>query len=300
MMNAPSPSTLDARNSHRLGVLLVTASAVAWSTAGLFTRAIPLDVATLLVWRGLFGGLGVLAVIVLLDGRKGLLGFRKLGWAGVLLVLVSASGMACFIASLRHTTVAHVAIVYATVPFIAAALAWLVMRERPSTGAVQASLVALGGVAMMVGLGGDGGWFGDLLALGMTLSMAAVIVISRYVPGIPTLAAACLSALLSAAMAVLFSSALAPSPNDLLLLALFGLVNSALGMALFVRGSRTLPAIETALIGSLDAPLAPIWVWLMFHETPNPVTLAGGAIVFIAVIAHILREARSHTKPQKY
>ena len=39
---------------YRLGLILVTASAVAWSLAGLFTRAIPLDSWTILAWRGIF------------------------------------------------------------------------------------------------------------------------------------------------------------------------------------------------------------------------------------------------------
>jgi hypothetical protein len=39
---------------YRLGLILVTASAVAWSLAGLFTRVIPLDNWTILAWRGHF------------------------------------------------------------------------------------------------------------------------------------------------------------------------------------------------------------------------------------------------------
>ena len=46
--------------------------------------------------------------------------------------LVSAFGMLCFITSFRLTTVAHVSIIYATVPFLAAGIAWFVMRERPA------------------------------------------------------------------------------------------------------------------------------------------------------------------------
>ena len=48
--------------NYRLGLIFVTASAIAWSTAGLFTRIISLDVGTMLVWRGVFGALGILAV----------------------------------------------------------------------------------------------------------------------------------------------------------------------------------------------------------------------------------------------
>jgi hypothetical protein len=75
-------------------------------------------------------------------------------------------------------------------------------------------------------------------------------------------------------------------------LAAFGLINSAIGIVLFALGSRLLPAIDTGLIGSLDQPLAPIWVRLAFGETPTTATLIGGLIVFGAVFAHVLVSAR--------
>ena len=80
---------------------------------------------------------------------------------------------------------------------------------------------------------------------------------------------------------------LALSPHTLGLLVLFGLVNSAVGLTLFTLGARLLPAVETALIGSLDAPLAPLWVWIAFNEAPSLSTLAGGTIVFAAVALHV-------------
>ena len=277
--------------NYRLGLMLVVASTIAWSLAGLFTRAIPLDAWTMLVWRGLFGGLGLLVVMALLGGQHSLRSFARLGAPGVAFAALGSAAMVCYITSLRLTTVAHSATIYATLPFIAGGLAWLTLRERPSRGAVAASLAALCGVAVMVGLGVEGGLLGDLLSLGMTLLMAAIIVVARTFKGIPTMAAAVLSALLSAAVALPFSSALEVTGHDLGLLALFGLINSALGLALFTLGSRLLPPIETALLGALDAPLAPIWVWLAFSETPGVATVVGGGIVFAAVGAHIVREA---------
>ena len=279
-------------SSYRLGLILVTASAIAWSTAGLFTRIISLDVGTMLVWRGLFGALGILAVAFALQGRAAISDYRRMGWPGWLFAVVSAFGMLCFITSLRMTTVAHVSIIYATVPFVAAAMAWFVIGERPSRSAIVASVVSLAGVAIIVGFGTEGSLSGDALAFGMTLSLAAMMVISRRYKDIPTMPAACVSALLSSAVAIPFSQGLAVGGYDLGLLALFGLVNSAIGLALFTLGARMLPAIETALIGALDAPLAPIWVWLFFAETPGVETITGGAIVFAAVLTHILLQRR--------
>ncbi len=282
-----------AHTGYRLGFVLVTASAVAWSTTGFFTRLIPLDSGTLLFWRGLFGGLGILLFIVLRRRQDALRSFWAMGRPAWAFALVGTFGMLCFITALRLTTVAHVAIIYATVPFLAAGLAWWVMRERPSARAMAASLAALLGVGIMVGFGGDGSWLGDLLALGMTASMAAMMVIARKYRGIPVLQAACVSAFLSGVIAIPFAADLAVSGPDLINLALFGLVNSAIGLVLFTLGSRLLPAIETGLIGALDAPLAPIWVWLAFAETPTNISLIGGSIVFVAVAAHMTLGARS-------
>ncbi|HEY4164574.1 MAG TPA: DMT family transporter, partial [Dongiaceae bacterium] len=211
-----------------------------------------------------------------------------------LFAAISGIGMVCFISALTLTTVAHVAIIYGTIPFVAAGISWLAMRERPAKTATAASLVALAGVAVMVGFGArEGSWFGDLLAFGMTLVMAGMMVISRRHPDIPTLPAACLSALLSGLACWPLASHVLPSAGTMIELALFGLVNSAIGIALFTMGAKLLPAIETGLIGSLDAPLAPVWVWLAFGETPERDTVIGGILVFGAVLGHIFIGARS-------
>jgi EamA domain-containing membrane protein RarD len=58
-----------AHSQHRLGVALVVAAAVAWSTAPFFTRLLPFDSWTILFWRGLFGGGLIAAILVLMQGR---------------------------------------------------------------------------------------------------------------------------------------------------------------------------------------------------------------------------------------
>ncbi len=277
-----------ALSDRGLGILLVTGSAVAWSTAGLFTRFLTADAATMLMWRGAFGALGLMSVLLLRDGRAGLAGFARLGRPGWLYAAVSAAGMLCFITALTRTSVAHVAVIYAAAPFLAAGLGWLLLGERPGGRALTAAVLALGGASVMVGLSADGTLGGDLLALGMTLAMALMMVIARRWPAIPTLPAATLSALMSSLAVLPLASLALPEPGQMVLLAGFGLVNSALGLGLFLAGSSRLPPVQSALIGALDAPLAPLWVWLVFAEAPGPATLAGGAVVMAAVIWHTL------------
>lgn len=277
-----------------MGFLYVSAAAVAWSLGGLFTRFIHLDSWTMVAWRGLFGSASLATVLVALRERALWQKLKQMPPAGWLFIGQSSCGMICYLGALRHTSVANVAVIYATAPFLAATLGWVWLRERPSSSAILASLAALIGVAVMVGFGAPGSLLGDALALGMTLSMAISTVAVRHFRELPTPLTSCFSSLLSALVAWPLGTPLAVSGHDLGLLALFGAVNFALALPLFVAGARRLPAIETALISSMDAPLAPLWVWLFVGETPAGSTLVGGAIVFAAVGLHLgVAELRS-------
>ena len=280
------------QRDYQLGILFVTLSAVAWSLAGYFTRLIPLDSFTLLAWRGIFGAAGLLAVIILMRGRYWWRDFARIRLPELTYIAITVVGMILFITSLAHTSVAHGAVIYATIPFLAAFLGWIFLGEIPGRNAVIASVFALAGVVLMVGFGTDGGLFGDLLAFGMTLSMAFAIILMRRNPGMSALPAACISGLISGMICWPLGTPLEVSNLQLFQMALFGIVNSSMGLAFFALGSKRLPAIETALIGSLDAPLAPLWVWMVFNEEPSTNTMIGGGIVFAAVVFHIVLSQR--------
>jgi drug/metabolite transporter (DMT)-like permease len=285
----------DAKSEYGIGLLLVTVAAVAWSTSGLFTRFLTVDVATILFWRGLFGALGTLALMPLLPGTGGFISFWHLGRAGCAYAAVTAASMLFFISALLNTTVAHVAIITSIVPLIAAFLAWVILREKPTKSAVLASLAALCGVAVMVGVSSDGHLFGDTLALIMAVLMAGMILISRRYQGIPALAATCLASSLSALAVSPFANVASVGGDQLIILAAFAVVNQVLGFGLFALGARWLPPTQSALILALEAPLAPFWVWLILAETPGPETLLGGGIVLFAVFGHILWERQRRT-----
>jgi drug/metabolite transporter (DMT)-like permease len=286
------------RSRYHLGLGLVLFAVIVWSTAGYFSRLIPVDSWTMQFWRAVFGAAAsAVAALAMQRGRPGR-AFAGLGRAGWLYALVSGLGMTCFLGSLSLTSVAHVAIIYASLPFVAAVMAALALRERAPPGTLLASCVAFAGVAVAaLGGAGEGRALGDLVAVGMTLMMGVMIIITRRHPGIAMVPAACLSTVVAAAISLPFATLSGLGLRDLLLLAVFGATNTALGLVLFSIGSTMVPAAETALIGSLEAPLAPLWVWLAFGETPLPVTIAGGALVMAAVFGHVLIGARRVAAP---
>ena len=278
--------------SYRLGVILVSGSAFFWSLAGIFPRLIDADTPTMLLWRGVFGALFMFGFMLFQTGSgigKRIANIDRYTFA---YGAIGAAAMQMFIASFRYTSVAHGAVIYAVVPFLAGGLGWLVLKEKPSQMAIVSSLIALFGVAIMVGLGGNEGHIsGDLLALGATFCMACLMILGRKYANIDLLMGSCLATLISAMVSWPFSGAL-PSGHDMILLSAFGIFNQAAGFVCFAYGSRLLPPTETALIGALDAPLAPLWAFLLFATIPVQATLIGGGIVFCAVMAHFWLQTR--------
>jgi len=160
----------------QIGLILVTASAIAFSTGGFFTRLIDLDVWTVLFWRGVFGGLTILAFIGWQHQRQTLSTFLHIGSDGMAVALCSALATICFINALRQTDVADVLVIGATLPFATATLAWLWIGEREERSTLVACIVAVIGVIVMMSRGLSlSNLIGNLLALLMVLFLAAML-----------------------------------------------------------------------------------------------------------------------------
>ncbi len=275
------------------GVGLVSLAMLAWSFSGVFTRLLTTDVLTAVAWRSFFGGVSLAACHVAVHRARAWTVLGPVGWAGAALVAAQAVCQICTVGSLYFAPVADVTLIYATAPFMAAGLAWGWLGERPQRRTVAAGIACLGGTLIIVAgsLGGRHG-IGDLLALGMTLSFACVIVIPRARPDVATVPATVLGALVTFAI---FAPASSPAALDLRnwsVLGGFGLTNFTVAMGLFVLGARRIPAAQAGLIAALDLLLAPAWVWLAFGERPGAAALLGGGVNAAAVAWHTLADLR--------
>jgi drug/metabolite transporter (DMT)-like permease len=263
-------------------MVLVTAAAVAWSTAPFFTRLLPFDPWTILFYRGLFGGGLILLFLAIKDGRTALGNLLSMGYGGWLVAFLSTLGMISFIPALQKTAVANVAVIIATQPFVAAALAWVWFREAARPRTLIASLVAFLGVGIIVSAANaNSDVTGIALACVMVLAISAMTVAIRRYKDISMVGAAALSNFLGSLISMPFTRDIANvSSGDITILAMFAL------------GSRLLPSGQASLIATLETPLMPFWVWLAFQEVPSSRALAGGALVMAAVIADIVDDNR--------
>jgi drug/metabolite transporter (DMT)-like permease len=273
-------------NKAVLGTLLLTASAAAYSSAGFFTRLIEVDAWTLLFWRGLFGGSFLAAVVVLQERGRLWRSIRDMGWEGAAVAVCSAVATVCFLNAMRLSAVADVMVIDAAIPFVTAALAWLILGERESIWTLGATAVAFAGMAIMAGPAVIRGHAaGDALAFAMATLMALVIVLIRRKKGVNMVPAVCGSAFLCALIVLPFASPLKVDTESFGLLALFGVSQFGMGLLLLAFGTPLVSATRGALIGVLQTPLGTLWVWLAFAEQPAALTLIGGAIVLAAVAA---------------
>ena len=281
------------RNLATVGVVLVLASAVLWSTAGLFTKAAEAGAWTVIFWRGVFSASLILPYVLWRGRREPRYRASGFGRPSLVFAVVGAAATICYLAAFKHTSIANVSILYAVTPLMTGFVAWAWLGEAMPVARLAAALAAFAGVAVMAwGSLGTPNLLGDGLAVLMTVGMSIQMVMFRHYPREPLIFATVVSAAISAAIAAVMAPTLAVSATDLALMAGFGVVLAAANIAI-AEGARLLPSSRTALIGASEAPLAPVWAWAVLDELPPAATWVGGAVVLGAVGWTMARERRT-------
>jgi drug/metabolite transporter (DMT)-like permease len=132
----------------------------------------------------------------------------------------------------------------------------------------------------------------------MSLSMAGFTIIMRRHREVPMLPAMAASAWICSSVCFWWATPASITQQDLLLIAAFGILQNAAGLALYTFGSKRVPAAEATLLAALEVPFTPFWVFLFLGETPALQTLIGGAIVLVALFIHIVSEFRKPASVQ--
>jgi drug/metabolite transporter (DMT)-like permease len=190
----------------------------------------------------------------------------------------------------------------AGVPLIAALMAWIFYREKVSRATAIAIAMVIAGVAVMVSqsLSGMVSPIGDALALVISFSFALATVITRRYAHVRMVPAVFLGISIAGLVGLINAGSLAVTPSEMAILFGFGAINLGAGLAMFVTGARVVPAALTALIGTGEPVLGPIWVWVFHGEVPSLPTIIGGAIVMAALVWHISRELMAHDRKRAF
>ena len=276
--------------NRRVGIPLVLMAGIFWSLSGLVYRWI--EVAT--AWQVLFyRSLSLFCFIALwlvVRYRGRLIGvFQSAGRLSVLGGLCLSISFSGYILALDQTSVANALFILAAAPFFAALLGRVLLSEHIGWTTSLAMGMAALGLAVMAGNElAIGRGLGELFALAAALGLAGLTItlrMRRTTDMLPAILFASLFATLFALTGMLWDgNSLILIPKDLSLSISLGVFQVGLGFMLYTAGSRHLPAVELTLLSLTEVIVGPILAWLGADEVPSVTTLAGGALILLAIV----------------
>jgi len=291
---------------YGLGVLLAAAGASCWSLGGALVRL----TANIDAWQIIFyRSLTLLACMLpWLIAKHGVRLPQRIAEAGANAIIAGiASGTAgiTLIAALFYTTVAQAIFMVGLAPFLSAILGYWILRERIAGITWLAMTVALIGMAIMLaGNAGSGSLIGTMLAVYSAFCFSCYSVLLRWGQDTDMSVALIWNALFLIALSGLAllvpngfrqASGLAElgiGITNILVCVVMGAVQLGIGLILFTRASRSVPAAQLALIALIEPTLSPLWAWLVAGELPPLLTFAGGSVILFAIAVQALLSAR--------
>jgi len=301
MTSIDQPTAVSQTQRH--GVLFVFAAGVLWSTVGLGIRMIEdALVWQILLYRSISLTLFLYLVLRLRSGESPFAQVRRTGLPAVVAALSLVAAYSGGIYAIQATSVANAMLLFATAPFMAAVLGWIVLREPVRRATWIAIAVAIGGIAIMVAdKSGSVALLGSLAALGSALGFAVFTVALRWGKSGEMLPSVFLSGIF--AIVITFGICLSLdlpvllTARDSAIAMSMGVFQVGAGLILYTLGSRSLPAAELALLSLAEVLLGPLWVWLFLGETATVNTLVGGAVLLAAIVWNALSGKRRKPPP---
>jgi drug/metabolite transporter (DMT)-like permease len=279
------------RNAFSKGASLILGSAVIWSFGGTIQRFISVsDSWTIVFWRSAFAAAFLLLFMIWRDGPTGTIRLIKnMRWPSFIVSAGFFTASISFVVALAYTSVANILLIQASVPLLAALMAWIIFKEHVALMTWLAIIAVIIGVAIMVfeSLGGEQSFIGTGLALLIAICFSVATVTTRRHSEVRMTPAVFVAVFAATLVAIPLSGQFAVSAVDLGWLFAFGALNLGLGLALFTTGARMIPAAVAALIGTAEPVLGPFWAWLIHGENPGLYTLVGGSIVLAALLMQI-------------
>lgn len=281
---------------HRKGLLITAIGGLALSFDIPLIRSANGDVWSMVAVRNISVFVMALVLWAFLNfvlRRKTVLVPGGIGW--LIALLYGINGLT-FMLAVFNTTTANVVFILAFTSMFAAILSWIFLGERPANATLLTMAAMVGGVLLIVHDGlSSGNLFGDAMAACSALLLAASLTLSRrsgadmgFVPLV--------AAVLSGIVGLFFLPAGGITIAEPVYILFNGLVLLPLAFWCLATGPRYLSAPEVGMFYLVETVLAPIWVWIVFAETPTTQTLIGGSILILALLAHSLWQMRSKAR----
>jgi drug/metabolite transporter, DME family len=215
-----------------------------------------------------------------------------------------------FVYALKNTTAANASFFSSLTPFVAAALGWVVLKERFGLATWLAMALAGCGLALMLfgptgqaqqgiaqqgsGIASSfrGNMSGLVCSVGFALYMICVRTDSTRDWGSAMSGYCTMMVVVCAAVTFSKGRPLVPVASNIGLALLHGALLIVAGTLLFNHGAKLVPAVALAVFAQAETLAVPLMIMMVFGEIPSAAALLGGAMILIGVLVQAIGEAR--------
>jgi drug/metabolite transporter (DMT)-like permease len=264
------------------GQLLILACACLWSLGGVFikvlTQSYQVDPRALACLRSAIAGL---VLSWALPGIARAPGWKVLG-AGLAYTCVVGG----FVLSTSGTSAANAIFLQYAYPLFVAVGAVVLFSEPLGRRTVLAVAIGMTGIAMILVFSWrPGEQTGVAYGFMTSFAFAAFALLSRSMRYEKPMALASAYNLMAAGLLLLPAwGVLRISVPALAVLAVMATFQLGIPYVLFIKGLRTVPTTDAALITLAEPILNPLWVWLFVGEVLHGCTIVGGALIVLALL----------------
>ena len=210
----------------------------------------------------------------------------------LVLILVQMANVFCFAYGIFLAPVAIVLIAVATVPVFSIILGAIVLKEVVDFKTWLIVIVVFLGVGLSAlgdvnsnDLYNRSTALGGLCGLVVAFSLACNFVIIRKDKDVAFPLALGTGGIICGLLAFYFwPSAFEINSNSLFYISITGLIILPVSFVLLSRAARMTPASNVSIIMLIETILGPLWVWAFISESPQLLTIIGGAIVILALV----------------
>ena len=271
-------------------LLYALAAALLWSTGGLFIKWTTLSGLELSCWRSFFA----LFTVAFFTRHEGF----RLNRVTAIASLLYAMLLILFVLATKATTAANAIFLQYTAPVYLLILEPLIYKEKFRSRDLITVLVCLGGMALFfVGQLRPQDVAGNVFALTSGLFFALYFLLLRHPRAREVNRAS--SVIYGNGLAVLITlpwglaTLSSITGHDMIGVAYLGVVQLGISYTLFTTAmARGVRSLDAGIVCYVEPVLNPVWVFLVLHERPSSRALLGGAIICVAVICHMLLDAR--------
>ena len=277
------------KNKISSAMFFVLLAGLIWSFGPLIVRNI--NNAELIPWQySLIRGSAIFLILniylFLNEGIKFTNNYQKIGFPGFIGGTCLGIANITFVFSITTTTAAVTLMMLGAMPFIAAVIAYIFLKEKISKSTLIAMIIAAAGIILISFDSKETGTlFGLFNGLISSTAFAGFTVSLRWRKKVPKLTTVSLGGITAAIVSL---SVLFFYDSNILISLLHGfLVCSAL--ILYSSNAKYLPAADLTLLSLTEVLGGIFWVWLPLlgiNEIPSTNTLIGGVIIIIAIISY--------------